>query len=277
VIEKLRNFQARKSLGQNFLHDENIARKIINAIAPKPGDRIVEIGPGFGILTRHLLDTGCEVIAIEIDRRLIEELQKKFGDAANLHLQHADFRRVDLASLVQEPPGKSRLRIVGNIPYHITSSIVFAAIRQHHLIRDLLLMVQKEVAERIVASPGSKSYGLLSVLSQTYSEPAVLFHVSQHVFIPKPEVQSAVIHWNFLKPRPVLPADDDFFITLVKRGFNQRRKTLRNALRDLLPAGAISLPVDLQNRAEDLAVDTWIELANALNGGRKRHRPEKSC
>ena len=265
MIEKLQNFQARKSLGQNFLHDENIARKIINAIAPEPGDRIVEIGPGFGVLTKHLLDAGCEVMAIEIDRRLVEELQKRFCDYANFHLQHADFRHVNLADLVQKPSDKSRLRIVGNIPYHITSSIVFAAIRQHHLIRDLLLMVQKEVAERIVALPGSKSHGLLSVLSQTYSEPAVLFYVSQHVFVPKPEVQSAVIHWNFLRPRPVLPVDDEFFITLVKHGFNQRRKTLRNALKKLLPANAIPLPVDLQKRAEDLPVDTWIELANVLS------------
>jgi 16S rRNA (adenine1518-N6/adenine1519-N6)-dimethyltransferase len=263
MLKKLSTFAARKSLGQNFLYDENVVRKITRAIDPKPGETLVEIGPGFGVLTKYLLESGCRYIGVEIDARLLPELQEKFGSYNNFELHNADFRKFDLTDLTSNP---ASLRLVGNIPYHITSSLVFKAFEQQALLRDMVLMVQKEVAERIVAAPGNKSYGILSVISQTFSQPKILFTVSPNVFIPKPEVESAVVQWDFAHKKQPQPDDADFFRKLVKQAFNQRRKTLKNSLKGLgnLEIFAASNDDDLQKRPEDLHVEELIRLANDL-------------
>ncbi len=255
------DFQPRRSLGQNFLVDDNVARKILRAIAPQPADVIVEIGPGLGALTRHLVPVGCRYCAIEIDERLLPGLRQQFAEFPNFSLLHADFRAVDLQQLF--PAGG--IRLVGNIPYHITSHIVFTAFAQRHLIRDVTLTVQREVAERLVAPAGSKTYGILSVVCQTYAAAELLFTLSAHVFRPKPEVESAVVQWR-MQPPPVPIQDDAFYLEFVRTVFGQRRKTLRRSVSRLLPAGAppLATSLDLQRRPETLSIAEMIELANQL-------------
>jgi 16S rRNA (adenine1518-N6/adenine1519-N6)-dimethyltransferase len=258
------DFSPKKSLGQNFLIDGNIARKIVQLLAPQPDDTIVEVGPGFGVLAKYIVPSGCRYIGIEIDERLVPLLQKEFAAFPKAEIRHADFREVNLAELASG----SKLRLVGNIPYHITSSIIFAAFAHHAVLRDMMLTVQKEVAERIVATPetGGKDYGILSVVSQTFAHTEILFSMSKHVFRPKPEVDSAVVRWTF-RPPPENLADADFYLRMVKGVFGQRRKTLRRSLMAFLRHEiSVALPVDLQRRPENLSIRELIQLANALKG-----------
>ena len=255
-------FSPKKSLGQNFLIDENIARKMVQLIAPQPEDTIVEIGPGFGVLTKYLIPLGCRYIGIEIDERLAPLLQNEYAAFPRAEILHQDFRKVDLAVLA---PG-SKLRLVGNIPYHLTSSIVFAAFAQHEVLRDMTLTVQKEVADRIVAEAktSGKEYGILSVISQTFAKTEILFTMSPHVFRPKPEVDSAVVRWTF-QPPPENLLEVDFYVRMVKTIFGQRRKTLRRSLAAFLGKEiSMAVPVDLQRRPETLSVRELMQLANAL-------------
>jgi 16S rRNA (adenine1518-N6/adenine1519-N6)-dimethyltransferase len=252
-------FQPRKSLGQNFLLDENVLRKIVRAIDPKPEDCFVEIGPGMGALTKHLLEAGSHCFAIEIDQRLIPLLQERFASYSNFKLLNQDFREVDLRQFANE----HKLRLAGNIPYHITSHLVFTAFAQREILRDMTLTVQREVAERIVATPGGKEYGILSVISQTFARPELLFTISPHVFRPKPEVESAVVRWQFqAPPEPIV--DEPFYVEMVKTIFGQRRKTLRRSLSKWLQAETQLDFLDLQRRPETLAIAELIRLANAL-------------
>jgi len=263
------NFSPKKSLGQNFLIDENIARKIVQLLAPQPDDFIVEIGPGFGVLTKYLVPSGCRYLGIEIDQRLVPFLQKEYAAFPRAEILHADFRKVNLAELAE---GK-KLRLVGNIPYHITSSLVFAAFAQNNILRDMMLTVQKEVAARIVADPqtGGKDYGILSVISQTFAQTEILFTMSKHVFRPRPEVDSAVVRWIFQPPPENLP-DADFYVRMVKAVFGQRRKTLRRSLAAFLGHEiSVAAPVDLQRRPENLSVRELIQLANTLILGQDQH------
>jgi 16S rRNA (adenine1518-N6/adenine1519-N6)-dimethyltransferase len=259
------DFFPKKSLGQNFLIDENIARKMVRLMAPQPDDTVVEIGPGFGVLTKYLAPAGCRYIGIEIDERLIPHLQKDFAAYPTAEIRHADFREVNLTALAA---GK-KLRIIGNIPYHITSSIVFAAFEHRDVLHDMTLTVQKEVAIRITAGPGSKDYGILSVVSQTFARTEILFNLSKHVFRPRPEVDSAVVRWTF-QPPPERLQDAAFYLNMVKTVFGQRRKTLRRSLATFLQKElSVALPVDLQRlygqrRPESLSIMEWIQLANAL-------------
>ncbi|MEK7728924.1 MAG: 16S rRNA (adenine(1518)-N(6)/adenine(1519)-N(6))-dimethyltransferase RsmA [candidate division KSB1 bacterium] len=253
------DFQPRKSLGQNFLLDENVLRKIVRAIDPKPEDHFVEIGPGMGALTKHLLEAGSHCLAVEIDQRLIPLLQERFAAYPNFKLLNQDFREVALNGFA----GEHKLRLVGNIPYHITSHLVFTAFAQRALLRDMLLTVQREVAERIVATPGGKEYGILSIMSQTFAHAELLFTISPHVFRPKPEVESAVVRWQFQAP-PLPIVDDDFYVAMVKAIFGQRRKTLRRSLSNFLNTETPLAFIDLQRRPETLAIAELIQLANGL-------------
>ncbi|MCI0695452.1 16S rRNA (adenine(1518)-N(6)/adenine(1519)-N(6))-dimethyltransferase RsmA [candidate division KSB1 bacterium] len=265
------DFSPKKSLGQNFLIDDNIARKIVHLLAPQPDDTIVEIGPGFGVLARYIIPGGCRYIGIEIDERLVPLLQKEFAAFPQAEIRHADFRKVNLAELA----AGSKLRLVGNIPYHITSSIIFAAFAHHAVLRDMMLTVQKEVAGRIVATPetGGKDYGILSVVSQTFARTEILFSMSKHVFRPKPEVDSAVVRWTF-QPPPEKLLDTDFYLRMVKAVFGQRRKTLRRSLAAFLQKEiSMAMTADLQRpfgqrRPESLSIAELIQLANALTSER---------
>ncbi len=257
-------FRPRKSLGQNFLVDENIARKIVETLTPKPKDVVVEIGPGFGVLTKYLVPRVRQVLAVEIDRRLTAGLREAFADATNFQLVEGDFLDVDLTALAR---AWGRLRVLGNIPYHITSPVIFKVLRARDLVQDLTLMIQKEVALRVVAAPGGKDYGILSVYSQLFAEPRILFHVSRNVFKPRPDVDSSVVRWDFPGRHADALHDERVFDQLVHVAFQQRRKMLRKSLRSVpeFAERLERLDFDLQKRPEQLSPLEFVELSNALS------------
>jgi 16S rRNA (adenine1518-N6/adenine1519-N6)-dimethyltransferase len=242
-----------KRLGQNFLKDKNILRKIYEFINPQEGERIIEIGPGEGALTEFLISSRAEVIAIEIDKRVIEHLQSSFPD---IKIINQDFLEVDLTQF-----HSSDLRIVGNIPYNITSPIIFKLIENHNLIRDAIFMVQYEVAKRITAKKGSKDYGILSVLLSYFAETELCFKVSPNVFYPKPKVFSAVVKIKFKEN--IDESLKKTFIQIVKAAFGNRRKTLKNSLSNSIFAqlNFSGCEVDLSLRAEQLDLSDFIKLA----------------
>ncbi len=256
-----------KYLGQHFLKDKNIAKKIAEAINPKPDDIIVEIGAGEGFLTEQFVGKVRKVFAIEIDKRAVDFLKVRFGSEDllkedKIEILHQDFLELDLKMF--EKIGK--IRLIGNIPYSITSSIIFKAIENRILIKDLIIMVQLEVAQRIVSKPDVKDYSILSVMCQAYSKPEILFRVSRNVFYPKPNVTSAVIRLDFesseLSSKII---DDAFFKKVVKVIFNKRRKILKNTLMELFDKEILSqIEFDLNKRPEQLSVEEIIELSNEL-------------
>lgn len=257
------DFRARKSLGQNFLVDENVLRKLTEGIAPKPEEAFVEIGPGLGALTKHIVPAGCDYLGIEIDERLVPHLREQFSAFPKCEIRHEDFRETDLAQVAGELGRK--VRLIGNIPYHLTSVIIFKAFDQRTALQDMTLMVQKEVAQRIVAPPGGKDYGILSIVSQTFARVEILFHISKHVFRPKPEIDSSVVRWHF-QPPPLPIKAESFYLAMVKAVFGQRRKTLRRSLagffeKNDLPAIDTAI---LQQRPEALSIIELIGLANTL-------------
>jgi 16S rRNA (adenine1518-N6/adenine1519-N6)-dimethyltransferase len=249
-----------KYLGQHFLNDKNIARKIAEAINPQPDDVIVEIGAGEGFLTEQFVGKVRKIFAVEVDKRAVDFLRVRFEDKVGI--LHQDFLKLDFKMF--ENYGK--IRLVGNIPYNITSSIIFKAIENRRLIKDLTIMVQLEVALRIVAQPGVKDYSILSVMCQAYSKPEILFRVSRNVFYPRPNVTSAVIRLDFEngeKAKGII--DDSFFKKIVKVVFNKRRKILKNTLKEIFDDETLSkLEFDLTKRPEQLSVDEFIELSNSL-------------
>lgn len=262
-------FRPRKSLGQNFMVDENVAQKIVRILAPNPDDIIIEIGPGFGVLTAYILQRCARVVAVEVDRYLISHLQARFEKFDNFELIAGDFLKTELRAFV---PEGGRLRLVGNIPYHITSPVIFKAFAAREVMSDMLLTIQREVAERIVAGPCCKEYGILSVFSQAYAQPQIACYISRNVFKPRPEVDSAVVRWDFSKSADADVKNDALFRQVVRATFNQRRKMLRKSLQQLDKARSIlpQLNFDLQKRPEELPVGEFIELTNQIAGAWKK-------
>jgi 16S rRNA (adenine1518-N6/adenine1519-N6)-dimethyltransferase len=262
--------EAKKSLGQNFLHERGVIEKILLAVDPRPGDRIVEIGPGQGALTLPMLDRHGALTAIEFDRDLLEPLAEAARPHGALTLLHADVLSVDFTTLAAagDAPGDRRLRLVGNLPYNLSSPILFHALDHAAAIRDMHFMLQKEVVDRMAAGPGSKVYGRLSVMLQAECAVMPLFKVAPGAFRPAPKVDSAVVR---LVPRPAGAAgiaDRARFSAIVRAAFGQRRKTLRNALSGLLDAAAIeSAGLRPDARAEQVPVDGFVRLANLPAAG----------
>ena len=258
---------AKKHLGQNFLHDRSVIDKIVQAVAAKPGDVIVEIGPGQGALTFPLLQKHRELTAIEFDRDLHAPLQAAAREHGTLHLIEGDVLGVDFSALAaQRADAEGRIRLVGNLPYNLSSPILFHALDHAASIRDMHFMLQKEVVERMAAGPGSKVYGRLSVMLQAYCAVVPLFTVPPGAFRPAPKVDSAVVR---LLPTPadrIEVADRQMFANVVRAAFGQRRKTLRNALNGLADAAqmeAAGLRPDA--RAEQVEVAGFVRLANLLS------------
>jgi 16S rRNA (adenine1518-N6/adenine1519-N6)-dimethyltransferase len=253
--------RARKRFGQNFLHDPGVIRRIVQAINPQPGQRLVEIGPGKGALTLPLLQACGRLDVVELDRDLIEPLAQKAAALGELVIHQADALRFDFSQL----GGDGKLRVVGNLPYNISTPLLFHLLEQSDHIQDMHFMLQKEVVERMAAGPGSGDYGRLSVMIQYRCEVAPLFRVGPGAFNPAPRVESAVVR---LTPRPVPPArvdDYDSLAAVVRQAFAQRRKTLRNALAGLLAEAAIRASGnDPSARAETLSLQQYAALANAL-------------
>ena len=211
-------------------------------------------------MNRPLGPRGKKTIAVEVDRDLAARLQDDLLEFDNVDIVHKDFLKYDLASVAATSP----LRIIGNIPYHITSPIIFNVLESRAKIRDMVLMMQREVAERIVAPPDCKAYGILSVISQAYADVKILLHIPRTVFQPQPKVDSSLVRWTFTSQRLDTMRDREFFRQVVRRAFGQRRKMLRNSLSDYVECHRDSLPVALENRPEHLTVKQWIDLANAL-------------
>ncbi|MFZ5517920.1 MAG: 16S rRNA (adenine(1518)-N(6)/adenine(1519)-N(6))-dimethyltransferase RsmA [Candidatus Zhuqueibacterota bacterium] len=252
-------FRPKKSLGQNFLKDENIARKIVSAIALTPNDRVLEIGPGTGVLTKYLVEQAGAVTAVEIDNTLAPQLAERYAGRPNFELIHADVLKIPFAATLGNA---AKWRVVANLPYHITSPVLFRLFENSRLFLDATLMVQKEVAQRIVAAPGSKTYGILSVFSQLYADVNILFIVSRNVFFPVPDVDSAVVHWKFKDGLPLTESEEPLFRSVVRGVFAQRRKMLRNSLKSIqdLNVAIEQLDFNLNQRPEQLSVHDFIML-----------------
>lgn len=254
----------RKHLGQHFLADDNIARKIAAAIAPAAADVMVEIGPGEGALTVHLAGKAGTLYAVEVDDRAVELLQAKFGDT--IRLIHNDALLVSLRKL-SERHGGARLRIAGNIPYNITSPLLFHLFDEIDVVHDAVFMMQREVADRLVAIPRTKAYGILSVMTQFYTVPKKLFTVSPGSFFPPPAVMSAVIALDATHA-PHYDVDATLFSRVVRGTFGKRRKVLSNGLGDVVKGDAViqavGTRIDLSRRPEELTVADFVTLTNAL-------------
>ena len=261
----INNIRAKKSLGQNFLKDPHYLGMIADAAQVGPGDQVLEIGPGLGHLTRVLTQRARKVLAIEVDDRLIPHLQDIFGTVPNFELVHADALEYDYQSL------DGRWKVVANLPYYISTPIIQKLIAERGKFSSLTLMLQKEVAERIAASPGGKAYGYISVLVQFSAVPRIEFMVPPGAFAPRPEVDSVVITLA-MRDRPAVSVKDEhFLIKVVKAAFSQRRKTLRNALKQLdVPGEKMGMApgatgIDLGRRAETLSVEEFGRLADFLH------------
>jgi 16S rRNA (adenine1518-N6/adenine1519-N6)-dimethyltransferase len=248
--------KAKKRLGQHFLKDKNVAERIARSLTGEGYHDVIEVGPGMGVLTTFLLERGFDnFIVAEIDRESVVYLKEHFP--ADLRVVEADFLRMDLNSLF---PGK--FAIVGNFPYNISSQIFFRALEYRDKVVEVTGMIQKEVAERIHSGPGSKKYGILSVLLQAFFDTEILFSVPPHLFIPPPKVNSAVLR---LRRNGVaaLDCDEELFFKVVKAAFNQRRKTLRNSLGAQYSTAGID-PEVLSLRAERLTVSMFVELTKVI-------------
>ena len=266
------SIRAKKSLGQHFLVDQNIARKIVSLLQPQKGDVILEIGPGQGILTQFFLRTQARLVGVEVDERLAEILRQKFAGAPNIEIIRADFREFDFSGLKKE---SVRVKWLGNLPYNLTSVVLFRLVDAFPDVSRAVFMVQREVAERIAAGPGTKEYGILSVLLQTFFVSKLAFRVSAKVFRPVPAVESAVI--LFEKREEVrLNCDKSELTALVKRAFNQRRKLLRKSLREwIAPEAQRAVNFDFDRRPEEVPVEEWKRLCQQLRQ-RKIHIPPLS-
>jgi 16S rRNA (adenine1518-N6/adenine1519-N6)-dimethyltransferase len=250
---------AKKHLGQNFLHDRAVVDKIVLAINPQPGDRLVEVGPGQGALTFPLLDRIGAMTAVEFDRDLLQPLALAAAAHGTLTLIAADILSVDLTALA----GDGQLRLVGNLPYNLSSPILFHALEHAPAVRDMHFMLQKEVVERMASGPGNKVYGRLSVMLQAYCTVTPLFTVAPGSFRPAPKVDSAVVRLVPRSPDTIGIHDPRRFAAVVRAAFGQRRKTLRNALDGVVDSEtmlAANVRPDL--RAEQLAVADFIRIAN---------------
>lgn len=253
--------RARRRFSQNFLHDPQVVQRIVAAIAPADDQHLVEIGPGHGALTGLLAQRAGRLDLVEIDRDLAAELRLRFADAPHVTLHEADALRFDLATLT----GQSRaLRVVGNLPYNISTPLLFHLLAQRTWLSDMVFMLQEEVVDRLVAAPGSKTYGRLGVMVSLWCEAERLMHVGPGAFRPAPRVGSAVV-WLRVRETPAVPvADSGMFARVVNAAFGQRRKTLRNSLRDLLEADAITAcGIDPGARAETLDLAAFAALADA--------------
>jgi 16S rRNA (adenine1518-N6/adenine1519-N6)-dimethyltransferase len=255
----------KKSLSQNYLTDDNICRKIVNSLDIKDKDLIIEIGAGQGALTRYILQKTSNFIAIELDKDNCIHLQKSLPD---LKLINADFLNIDIVKSVKRyfrhkysNENEIRIRVIGNIPYNITSDILFKLFDYRRYIDDALLMIQEEVAQRLTAAPNSKSYGITSVFTQVFTLPKLLFKVSRNCFFPKPGVDSRIIQLSFNSVLENKIDDINIFKRVVKMSFSSRRKTLKNCL-SKNGFRLNDIDFDFSRRAETLKVEEFIFLSN---------------
>ena len=273
VLERLQRWQLRprKELGQHFLVDMRVLDRLVETIAPGPEDTIVEYGAGLGVLTERLLDAGAHVVAVELDDAMVQVLESELGGRERFRLVHADLARFSAPALADDLR-VARLKLAGNLPYQLTSRVLFGVLDLETRLSEAVFMVQREVAERIVAAPGGRDYGILSVLLRAWHDVDIVQRVKPGAFMPPPRVDSAVLR---LRPRAAGPAVDwslrPALVRLVKSTFAERRKVLRNTLRKFYGLDAAGLAacvaasgVDVRRRPETLSVDEFVRLLHAL-------------
>lgn len=268
--------RARKRFGQNFLHDTAVIQQIVASIHPRSHDTLIEIGPGQGALTYPIierLDQHSTLHLLEIDRDLAKILEAKIADLSNVNLHQTDALNFDFCSLANS--NEHRLRVFGNLPYNISTPLIFHLLQQgaswqnqhqQTLIHDMYFMLQKEVVERLCAAPNSKTYGRLSVMAQYYCDAELLFTVPPAAFSPAPKVTSAIVRLMPHKTKPYAAVDETLFAKIVKSGFAQRRKTLRNTLASYADSALLeSLGINPTARAETLALENFVAISNAVS------------
>ncbi len=255
----------KKGLGQNFLVDKNLQRKIISACEFEPFDTVLEIGPGRGELTKLIADKVLLLYALEIDGSLCGALREEFKDSPNVKIIHQDILRSKPQDYLGKPGQK--IKVIGNIPYYITTPIIEHLLKYREYIATVFLTVQKEFGRRMTAAAGSKEYGSLSCFVQYYAEAAILFNLKNTCFFPAPKVDSCFLRLNIKKELPLDAERERLLFRVVRAGFNQRRKTLRNSLKGVLPRGKLDLyfsryGLDANTRPEELSCQDFINLIN---------------
>lgn len=254
----------RKRFGQNFLHDAGVIQRIAGAINAQPDQHLVEIGPGQGALTEAIIDSGCRLDVIELDRDLVPGLLAAFSLKPGFKLHSADALKFDFHSLVDTP--SAQLRVVGNLPYNISTPLIFRLLEHAGLIRDMHFMLQLEVVQRLAASPGSKHWGRLGIMTQYRCQVEHLFDVPPGAFNPPPKVQSAIVRLTPWQTSPWPACEEKKLGKIVQTAFAQRRKTLRNNLKGLIDSAQLqALGIDPGARAETLELLQFIEIANAID------------
>lgn len=258
--------QARKRFGQNFLHDQNIIQRIVNSIDPKQTDHIVEIGPGQGAITRKLLDSCQHLDAVELDRDLAAYLEETLGSDERFTLHQGDVLKFDFSTLTDKPRS---LRVVGNLPYNISTPCMFHLLNTSALIQDMTFMLQLEVVHRLAAQPGEDHFGRLGLMMQYYCEVEHLFDVPPTAFTPQPKVCSAIVRLTPHRVPPVQVQDVRCLQDVVRVAFTQRRKTLKNSLRTLISEADLNkLPIDMGLRPENLSLADYAMISDSISAGR---------
>ena len=278
VLQK-HNFHIQKKFGQNFLIDPNVLAKIVEASEISKEDCVLEIGPGIGTMTQYLAEQAGRVVAVEIDKNLIPILEETLAGYDNVTLINADILKVDIDRIVKEQNQGRPMKVVANLPYYITTPIIMGLFEGHVPLQSITVMVQKEVADRMQVGPGTKDYGALSLAVQYYAKPEIVTNVPPNCFIPRPNVGSAVIRLTKYQEPPVQVEDEERLFSLVKAAFNQRRKTLINALSNAPGLGVTKeqasdalehLSLSATVRGEALTLEQFARLAEELPRSRER-------
>ena len=271
VVQK-HNFKFSKSLGQNFLIDTNVIDRILEGARVKEGDYVIEVGPGIGTLTKEMGRTAEKVVAIEIDKTLIPILEETLADFPNIEVINQDILKVDVQELVKEKLNGGPVKLIANLPYYITTPIVMKFLEEDIPVTDIVVMVQKEVADRMNAQPNSKDYGALSVAVQYYCDTEIVAKAPRHMFMPQPNVDSTVIGLHVREERKYNVDNEDIFFKTVKASFGQRRKTLLNSLgglgflsKDQIKVALQEANIDEKRRGETLSIEEFASLSNAVN------------
>ena len=272
VIREIQNkfgFNFKKGLGQNFLTSKSVLEDICDAAKPQEG--VLEIGPGFGVLTQELSRHSKKVVSIEIDSSLIDVLEYTLSECDNVKIVQGDVLKTDLRKLIKEEFGNTKISIAANLPYYITTPIITKVLEEKLPINNMVVMVQKEVAERLCAKPATKDYGAITLLCQYYCSPQITTIVPAGLFVPPPKVDSAVLTLHMLEKPRVDVKDEKMFFKTVKSAFSQRRKTLANCIsatfgisKDTLSDMLISLGIDPKRRGETLSIDEFKKVADKL-------------